>query len=358
MRERAYAEVNLKTLKQNIIDIRKTLSKKTKFMAIVKADAYGHGAVEVARATLDVGAEYLGVAWVKEARVLRQANINAPILLLSEPQIETIPVILDLGITPAVYTEKFARNLSQEASKINKRIKVHIKVDTGMGRIGVQPEETISLLENIFGLKNLEVEGLFTHFACADEKDKDYTKKQFSRFQNLICKIERKGITIPLKHAANSAATLNFKETHLDLVRIGIAMYKNVLSFKTKVSFIKTVPADFSISYSRTYKTKEKTNIATLSVGYADGYSRALSNRGTVIVQRNKYPIVGRICMDMTIVDIGNNDTIERGDEVTLIGREEEAQITTLDLAKLTNTIEYEVMCGIGKRVPRIYIES
>ena len=352
---RAYAEVDLAQLRTNIRTIRDSLSPRTKFMAIVKADGYGHGAVEVARAALEEKVDYLGVAWVAEARQLRLAGITAPILLLSEPAKEIAPEIVSLNITQTVYTEDFIEALSIAATAANKKVKVHIKVDTGMGRIGVQPDHVLLLVEKIMKLSHLELEGIFTHFACADDKDDPYTWVQFSQFKKGLSLIRQKGLTIPITHAANSAATLNFKETHLDMVRVGLSMYRDVLTFKTRVAYVKEVPADFVVSYGATYRTLQPTRLATLSVGYADGYSRKLSNQGMVMIGRKRYPVVGRVCMDMMVIDVGR-DPIQIGDEAILIGSHQGNTISVADIAEKTGAIDYEVMCGIGKRVPRIHL--
>ena len=355
--KRAYAEVNLSRLKQNILDIRKKLSPNTKFMAVVKADGYGHGAVEVSKSALEVGVDYLGVAWIGEARQIRLAGITAPILLLSEPAIETVAEIISLKITPTVYTELFVEALATAANANNQQVSAHIKVDTGMGRVGVQPEKALALALKIKSLPELNLEGLFTHFACADDPDNPFTYVQLARFNKVIKQFAENNITIPITHSANSAATRNFPETHGGMVRIGLTMFNEVLSFKSRVAFVKDVPEGFSISYGATYKTSKPTRIATISVGYADGYSRHLSNRGTVLINGERYPIVGLVCMDMLMVDIGD-DLVAMGDEVILIGEQVEEKITVAEIAKLSEVIEYEVLCGIGKRVPRIYTEK
>jgi len=355
MEERAYAEVNLSKLRQNIRDIKARLSPDTKFMAIVKADGYGHGAVEVSRAVLEEGVAYLGVAWIGEARQLRSAGITAPILLLSEPARETASEIVTLNVTQTVYTDSFVEALALAAEIAGKTVCVHVKVDTGMGRIGVQPENACALIRKIKTFPGLKLEGVFTHFACADDPDDPYTWVQFSRFKRVLKSIAEENIPVALTHAANSAATINFPETHLNLVRVGLAMYQDVLTFKSRVAFVKEVPANFSISYGATYKTGVPTRVATLSVGYADGYSRRLSGKGMVIIGRKKYPVIGRVCMDMTVVDVGR-DPIAMGEEVILIGQKDGQKIAVKQIAEDTDTIEYEVLCGIGKRVPRVYV--
>ncbi|MFA5928679.1 MAG: alanine racemase, partial [Candidatus Margulisiibacteriota bacterium] len=242
MIQRAYAEVNLSKLRENIQDIRSHLSPATKFMAVVKADGYGHGAVEVSQAALLEGVDYLGVAWIGEAQQLRSAGIKAPVLLLSEPDKINIPELIKLNITQTVYTEDFVKVLAKAATAAGKQVKVHVKVDTGMGRIGVQPETALELIRKIIQLPSLELEGIFTHFACADDAGDPYTWVQFSRFKKVLKSLEEENIVVPIKHPANSAATLNFPETQLGMVRIGLAMYKDVLTFKSRVAFVKDVP--------------------------------------------------------------------------------------------------------------------
>jgi alanine racemase len=250
---------------------------------------------------------------------------------------------------------------------LKKRAKVHLKVDTGMGRIGASPSEAENLLEKIHSMPGIEVEGVFTHFAKADDMTDSYTAHQLSVFKDVTRKFEEKGRFIPLKHAANSAATLYHPDSHLDMVRIGLAMYGlypnggrptvkllSALSFKTTVTYVKRVPAGTYLSYGSTYRTERETTIATLPVGYADGYSRALSNKASVLIRGKRFPVAGRVCMDMTLVDVGD-ERVEIGDEVGLIGAQGTEKISAGEIAAIQGTITYEVVCGIGKRVPRVY---
>lgn len=364
-----YAEIDLKKLKKNILTIKNYLPPKTKLMAIVKANAYGHGAVEISKAAEDGGADYFGVASLGEALELRSAGIKLPILILSETNNAFLERVIDANLTQTVYTFSQAQALSDIAISKNKQVKIHIKIDTGMSRVGVLPDEAIKLIKRVKLLKNVEIEGLFTHFANADNKDSDFTIRQFSTFMNIVDELKKEGITFSILHAANSAAMLNFPETILDMVRVGICLYgimptKNnlnkinslepILSFKTKILYIKEVPENTPISYGSTYYTKKLTRIATIPVGYADGLPRKLSNKGQVLIKGKKYPIVGNVTMDMTMIDIGF-DKIEIGDEVILIGKDGNNTISAWDIAELDNTIAYEIVCGIGKRVPRIY---
>jgi alanine racemase len=362
-----YAEIDLGALSHNIAEIRRIIPKKSKFMAVVKANAYGHGVAEVAGAAVSAGVDYLGVASVWEANEIREAGISSPVLILSESDPGSADMILDGGFSQTVYSLELASALSRAAAAKNRSIKVHLKVDTGMGRVGALPSETEELLSKIKNLPGLNVEGFFTHFAKADDGNSDYTARQLSLFKDLASKVESTGSPNLLKHAANSAAALYCSEAHLDMVRIGLAMYglyprrdknkvtlKPALSFKTEVRFKKKVPAGTLLSYGSTHKTSRETNIATLPVGYADGYSRLLSNKSHVLIKGKKFPVVGRVCMDMTLVDVGD-ERVEIGDEVVLIGSQGKEKVSADDIADIMGTISYEVVCGIGKRVPRIY---
>lgn len=359
-----YVEVNLQSVKDNISEIKKLLPEKSKFMAVVKANAYGHGSLAISRAALEADVEYLAVANLREALELREAGITSPVLILTESPTSVADEIVQYDFTQTVYSYSEARALSDEAVKRRKIVKIHIKVDTGMGRVGVLPNEAIALISKISSLPNLNIEGIFTHFARAEEKNTDFTGKQLEIFQNVISKVS----FIPLKHAANSAATLYHPDSHLDMVRIGLMMYglypskdrerkirlKPALSFKTRVSYLKRVLSGTPLSYGGTYITPKETTIATLPVGYADGYSRMLSNRGKVLIRGRRYDIVGRVSMDLVLVNVGN-DMVRVGDEVVLIGEQMGQAISVDEVADIQNTINYEIVCGIGKRVPRIY---
>ncbi len=362
-----HAEIDLNKLKKNVREIKKTVSPTVKLMAIVKANAYGHGSVEIAKAAETAGADYFGVASLGEALELRSSSIKTPILILSETDHSHIERVLDADITQTVYTLELAQLLSDTASHKRKKAKVHVKIDTGMSRVGVLPENARSLIEKIIRLPGIELEGIFTHFAKADDPDSGFTMEQFGKFNKIIESLKAGGIKVPILHAANSAAMINFPETRLDMVRIGICLYglkpsadnkgpeiEPVLYFKTKVLYIKEVPENTPVSYGASYHTSKRTKIATLPVGYADGLSRGLSNKGSVIIKGKKYPIAGNVTMDMTMVEVGS-DKIEIGDEAVLIGRDGNEEITVGEIAGLDGTINYEVVCGIGKRVPRLY---
>lgn len=359
-----YTEINLEAIKNNIKEIRKLLAAGVKFMAVVKANAYGHGAVAVSRAAVEAGADYLAVANLKEAMELREAGIVSPILILTESPTSVMDEIIQYDLSQTVYSVTEAAALSEEARKRNKIARIHVKVDTGMGRVGVLPSEAMAFTKKISSLPNLGLEGIFSHFAKAEDPHDNFTLEQFRKFQQIISRVNN----IPIKHAANSAAVLFHPETHLDMVRVGLMIYglypvgnsrnlvrlKSSLSFKSRVTYLKKVPAGTPLSYGCTYVTPGETIIVTIPVGYADGFSRRLSNRGQVIIRGKRYPVAGKVTMDMTMVNVGNAK-VEIGDEVVLIGEQNGQAISVEEIAQLEDTISYEVICGIGKRVPRIY---
>lgn len=359
-----YAEINLEAIKHNIAEIKKILSSTTRFMAVVKANAYGHGAVAVSRAAAEAGVNYLAVANLSEALELRSAGTQLPILILTESPTSVVDEIIHYGLIQTVYSFSEAKALSDEACKRDKQAFIHLKVDTGMGRVGVSPSEIFALYNKIVSLPNLTIEGIFTHFAKAEDNSDSYTKEQFEKFQNIISRLNN----IKIKHAANSAGTLFHNETHLDMVRIGLMMYglypgggihrlinlKPALSFKTRVVYVKRISSGLQLSYGGTHTTEKETTIVTLPVGYADGYSRRLSNKSKVLIRGKRFPIVGTVSMDMILVDVSDLK-VEVGEEVVLIGSQGFETITADELAQLDGTISYEVVCGIGKRVPRIY---
>ncbi|MFA6169498.1 MAG: alanine racemase [Candidatus Margulisiibacteriota bacterium] len=359
-----YAEINLEAIKKNIAEIKKTVTPGVKFMAVVKANAYGHGAVAVARAAGEAGADYLGVANLKEALELREAGILSPVLILTESPTSVADEIIQHNLTQTIYSFAEARALSEEAQKRKRQVRVHVKIDTGMGRVGVVPSEAMAFIAKVTSLPGLGIEGLFTHFAKAEEPEDTFTQEQFSKFKQIADRLPN----IPLKHSANSAAALFHKVTHLDLVRIGLMMYglyplgnsrrlitlEPALAFKTRVVHLKKVPAGTPLSYGSTYVTETESSIATIPVGYADGYSRRLSNRGQVLIRGKRFPIVGKVSMDMALVNVGGAN-VELGDEVVLIGQQGGQGISADEIANLEETISYEVVCSIGKRVPRVY---
>ncbi|MDD4568892.1 MAG: alanine racemase [Tepidanaerobacteraceae bacterium] len=369
------AEINLDHLKHNLMEIRKISSSSARLCAIVKADGYGHGAVEVAKTALCSGASYLGVAFLDEALELRKKGIEAPILILGFTPESQFDRIIEYDITQTVYDLKSAAILSEKAVKQGKKAKIHIKLDTGMSRIGFQADPAlVSEVVKIFDLQGLEVEGIFTHFARADEKDKSSAEEQFRQYMQTVKAIEKCGHKIPIKHTANSAALVQLTHTYLDMVRPGIILYglypsdevnkgrihlKPLMSLKTIVSYVKTLPKGRAVSYGGTYVTQKQSRIATLPVGYADGYSRLLSSKGEVLIRGQRAPIIGRICMDQCMVDVTDvKGHIESGEEVVLIGSDGDEEISVEEIAGIIGTINYEITCNISKRVPRVYIKN
>jgi alanine racemase len=361
-----WVEIRLDAIEHNVKQFKEKLNTNCRFMAVVKADGYGHGAVEVAQAAIKGGADYLGVAFLDEALQLRNACITSPILILGYTAPQYVETAIKHDITMTLFSEEVLDSIIQQATKLGKQAKVHLKVDTGMGRIGVQTkEEALKLAKKALSSDWVILEGIFTHFADADNPDPSYTHQQFANFMEVIGYLRKHGIEIPIKHCCNSAATMNFPEFHLDMVRVGISLYgllpspdikhqsfalKQALTFKTKIAALKQVESGQAISYGCTYKTEREAVIATIPVGYADGLSRLLSNRGTMTVRNTKVPIVGRVCMDQTMLDVSAIPEVKVGDEVTIFA---DQQID--EVAELMGTINYEVVCLIGKRVPRVY---
>ena len=338
-------------------------------LAVVKARAYGHGAVEVSKRLLMLGADMLGVALVEEGRELRDAGIHAPILVMGATFPEQAEAMVSLKLTPAIFSLAVAKALSEAAYQRRTTINIHVKIDTGMGRIGIAPEEAPEFIAMLRKLGSLSVQGLMTHFADADLRDKQFASRQMDRFEALLNALEAKKISVPMRHAANSAAVLDFHRAFFTMVRPGLMLFgynpleegttgadlRQVLSLVTRIAFIKKVPPGVPISYGRTFTTKRESIIATLPIGYADGYCRGLSNKGMALVRGIRVPVVGRVCMDMCMIDVTDVPNVREGDDVVLIGTQGSERITADDIAAMTGTIAYEVLCGISSRVPRIY---
>lgn len=372
--QRVTAEIDLDAVAYNIKNIRKKVKKETMIMGVVKADAYGHGAVEVSKVLLYNGADWLGVAMIDEAVQLRKNNIMVPILILGYTPEAEIEDVVRYDIIQTVFSYEMAKMVSDAAVKLGKTAKIHIKVDTGMGRIGFIPEENIGdEVLKISKLPNIEINGIFTHFSTSDEKDKTFTKLQYDRFKYAIDEIEKKGIKLSVKHCANSAAIMDFDDLGFNMVRAGIILYgmypsdevikenlslKPVMSIKTHISYVKKVSKNIPVSYGRTYYTDKESVIATVPVGYADGYIRKMQNGGRVIVNGHYANIVGRVCMDQFMIDITDVPDVSSGDEVILMGSDGKLSITAEEIAHVLDTINYEVVCMIGKRVPREYIKN
>jgi alanine racemase len=360
------AIVNLGAISHNISEIRKRIGVDRGLMAVVKADGYGHGAIEVSRAALKSGATSLGVAIPEEGEDLRKAGIDVPILVLGLIRPVEAHKVVKSSLDQAVCTMELAEALDQEARNASARINVHVKVDTGMSRIGVQPDDVPAFVRTICQMRNLNIRGLFTHLATADALDKSFSRRQIELFNRIIQEIRLMEIDIPQKHMANSAAVLDLPESYMDLVRPGIMIYGHypsrevsrrvrlspAMTLQTRISFVKTVPPQTPVGYGGTYVTRKETRIATIPVGYGDGYPRLLSNRGAVVVHGRRAPLIGRVCMDMSMIDVSEVPQAKPGDEVVLFGHDP----TVDEIAAKIGTINYEILCLVGKRVPRVYI--
>jgi alanine racemase len=362
-----WAEIDLSAVEFNFKQVRRVVGKGINIMAVVKANAYGHGTVEVSRVLESCGVDYLGVATTDEAVRLRDHGIKTPVLVLGSVLPGEVAVAVDKDITLTLCGDELL-DAVRKAAKNGKRLKAHIKIDTGMGRVGIWHENAIEYVKKISAEKGISLEGVYTHFSSAG-RDDFFTTHQIEAFEKLIADIEKAWIKIPLKHAANSIATVDFKRSHLNLVRPGLVMYgmypkhtfpkliklKPALSLKTRIVFIKDTPPGRSISYGRTFITQRHTRIATLPIGYADGYPRKLSNHGEVLVRGQRAKVVGKVTMDQTMIDVGGIKNASVGDEVVLIGKQGLDEIRAETLARTADSIAYEVVCGISNRVPRIY---
>ncbi len=363
------ARISLGALSHNFAEVLRRANGR-KVLAVVKARAYGHGLIPVARHLLSQGAYMLGVALVEEGRELREAGIEAPILVLGPVFPGQADAVAALRLTPALSNSRVARALADAGRKRTARIAVHVKVDTGMGRTGVSPEAAPALIQELMALEGIVVEGLMTHFADADLRDKTFASRQMERFEKLLGTLADQGIDLPLRHAANSAAVLDYPRALFTMIRPGLMLYgydpveektsgvelQPVLSLLTRIFLLKKVPAGTPISYGRTFVTRRESLIATIPIGYADGFSRGLSNRGEALVRGIRAPVAGRVCMDMTMLDVTGVPGVSEGDEVALIGASGSERITAADLAAKTGTIPYEVLCGISARVPRVFV--
>lgn len=371
--DRVYAEINLDAVKHNMASMKQNLSDQTAIYGVVKADGYGHGAVPVARA-IDEYVRGFAVATIWEAVNLRRHGIAKPILVLGYTYEDTCSEYVRYDIRPTVFSLACAKLLSKAAAELNARVKIHIKVDTGMGRIGFSPDEaSLAALIQISRLPGIEIEGIFTHFAKADEKEKEAANGQLKQFCDFMDRIKAAGLEIPIRHCSNSAALIDMKEANLDAVRAGISIYglypspavlrsavslQPVMSLKSQVVMVKEVGAGTPLSYGWTYVTKGKAKIATIPVGYGDGYPRNLSNRGAVLIRGQRAPILGRVCMDQMMVDVSRIPEVKAGDVVTLAGTDGPECITIEELAELAGTFHYEFVCNVGKRIPRVYLEN
>jgi alanine racemase len=362
--------IDLAALRHNYLQLRRRLSPGAKLLAVVKADAYGHGLVPAARTLAAAGAEYLGVASLEEGLALREAGLELPILLLMGvvPPESQAAVAADLDLV--LYRRDVAQALEEVGRSLGKKARVHLKVDTGMGRLGLNPNEVLPFLEGIKNSSHLEVMGLISHLATADDADKTYTRKQLQEFLTLLSTARGQGWELPLSHIANSAALVEVPEAHFGMVRPGISLYgsppapgrpwevdlKPVMSFVTQVLQLKRLPPGCSISYGRTYTTTDWSTIAVLPVGYCNGYPRLLSNRGEVLLKGRRAPIRGRVCMNLTMVDTSHIPGVAEGEPVTLLGADGGDRLSADDLAAWAETISYDIYCTLGSANPRRFV--
>ena len=388
-----WAEIDLDAIAHNTRELKRHVGAKTELMAVVKANGYGHGAVLVAKTALDNGASRLAVHRVLEGVQLRQAGITAPVLIMGYTLPAQAETIVRWDLIPTVNTPEQAQALSTAALHQGKVLPIHVKVDTGLGRFGLLPEEVVGFVQAISELPGLVLEGIYTHFAISDAADKSYTLQQFEIYLEVVKRLEEAGFTIPIKHAANCAATLDLPETHLDMARCGIALYglrpsdeveptiplHPAMTLKSRVARVRTLPAGSSISYGCTYTTSEPTRVALVPIGYGDGYRRLISNRGQVLICGQRAPIVGRVCMDQFVVKVSHIPDVQQHDEVVLLGRQGDLgirnekleirdgelkrtplcdEITAEEVAAWAETINYEVTTSILPRVTRVYLKG
>ena len=375
IQSRIYAAVNLDAVLYNLENMKKNISENTKIIAVLKADGYGHGAVPIAREIQSLPYIWgIAVATVEEGMELRNAGIQKPILILGYTYEEDYDTIVREDFRPAVFKKSMAQKLSQAAVKAGKPVNIHIKIDTGMTRIGYRdPQRDVPEILEISRLPGIRIEGLFTHFARADETDPAPAYRQLEKYGEFLKKLEAAGLSIPLKHCSNSAGIIRIPEANLDAVRAGVILYgmypsdevekepvplKPAMEIKSHIAYIKTVEPDAQVSYGGTYTTQRPTRIATIPVGYADGYARGLSNRGSVLIHGRRAPILGRVCMDQFMVDVTEIPEAKELDEATLLGKDGEDCITMEELGDLSGRFNYEFACCISKRVPRIYIKD
>ena len=369
---RAYAQIDLAAIGHNISEVRKNVGNNVKICAVIKADAYGHGAVEVGH-YLENFVEYFAVATVEEAIELRESGISLPIIILSYSSPSQYEDVVKYDITQTIYSVETAELLDKAAASQGKIAKVHVALETGMTRIGFAVNETsVSEIEKISRLEHIELEGMFTHFSCADMTDKSYSHKQMECYDWMCEELDKRGVEIPIKHICNSAGIMEFDSHRLQMVRSGIITYglypseevdKSVLNLKPAMSFhshvinLQTVEAGHGVSYGATYTTSRTTRIATVSVGYADGYPRALSNKGRVLIHGQFAPVIGRVCMDQIMVDVTHIDNVQIEDVVTLFGRNGDNEIPVEEPANMSASFNYEFVCSLTRRVFKVYVD-
>ena len=368
-----WAEVNLDNIINNINEIKKNINAE-EIIAVVKANAYGHGAIDVAPILVESGADKLAVATLSEALELREAGIKVPILILGYTDVSFAEMLINNDIEQTVYSLDYAKELSKKAEALGKIAKIHIAVDTGMGRIGFLPnEKSVEEVVEISKLINLRITGVFTHFSNADEEDKSYAHNQIEKFNSFINEIEKREVNLGVKHISNSASIIDIEDAHYNAIRPGIILYgyypsdyinkdklklMPALSLKCQVIHVKELPKGEYIGYGRKFRTERDSVIATLPIGYADGYIRGLYGKAQVIINGKLAPVVGRICMDQCMVDVTDIGPVNVGDEVILLGEDNGIKNNADDMAEILDTINYEILCMIGRRVPRIYIKD
>lgn len=368
-----WAEISLDALQHNIDSIRSVIPGEMKMIAVVKADAYGHGAIEVARHAVSCGVDYLAVAFLDEALELRAAGIKAPILIMGYTSPEAIDTAIEHDIAFTVFSEHMLSALEQRDNGAKQAI-IHIKIDTGMSRLGVRYNDDVTgFIDRALRIPNVKIEGLYTHYACADEADKSFTIEQHHRFSHIIAHYRERGVEFPLVHAGNSATAIDMPALSFNMVRLGISMYglypsleinqskvklMPVMTFKTHIVNINALPPHTGVSYGQTYHTQADEQIATIPVGYADGFSRALSGHVEVLLRGQKVPIVGRICMDQCMLNATGLQELTIGEEVVLFGVQQDRIILADELASKLGTINYEVTCQVSHRVPRVYCKD
>ncbi len=368
----AWVEINLDAIAHNVEQVKTLAGSEVEIMAVVKADGYGHGAAAVAAAALEAGALSLAVAFVEEGIDIRRAGINAPVLLLGYTDPAQFPALVEYNLIPTVFGYDTALQLSALAVRKGITLPMHLKVDTGMGRIGLLPDEAVEVISRVVRMPGLKAEGLFTHLAAAEE-DNTYTMEQLHLFSRIIDHLKDRGVKFKYIHAANSAGSLKCQDSHYNLLRLGLSMYgyypspamesgsvklKPALTFKSRVVLVKKMPPGSAISYGCTYRTSEEALIATIPVGYADGYSRLLSNKSQVLIRGHRAQVVGRVCMDHLMADVTNIPGVHLNDEVVLYGKQGKEIITIEEIAGLIGTVNYELLCSIDKRVSRFYFQN
>lgn len=367
-----FAEIDLRAINANLRNIRRKIGRRPLIMAVVKANAYGHGAAEVVSSILkNNSAQYFGVAIVEEGIALRKLFPSIPIQVFTAPLPEQLEDFTDYNLEPTLCDRSIARMLNSIARKTKKTIAVHLKIDTGMGRIGIPASSAESFIRSIAPYTHVHLKGIWTHFATSDEADLSFAAEQLSEFRSLVTRLELNGVHIPLVHCANSGAILQMPDSYFDMVRPGIMMYgytpargtrrtvalRPAMAIKGKIGFVKNVKKGTSISYGRRYITQRDTTIASVTIGYADGYYRTLTNKATALIHGKRFPVVGTICMDQIMIDVGR-ESVAVGDEVVLMGKQKSQSISGWDVADAAGTIPYEITCSVSQRVPRKYIHG